>query len=71
MTRPPALIRSLAAGAALLALVAAGVSLLRPAPAQSQSPDVELNVRPGQMKRINIAIPDFTLVGGTDAQNWA
>ncbi|HEY4911518.1 MAG TPA: Tol-Pal system beta propeller repeat protein TolB, partial [Methylomirabilota bacterium] len=69
--RPPALIRSLAAGAALLALVVAGASLLRPAPAQSQSPDVELNVRPGQMKRINIAIPDFTLVGGTDAQNWA
>ena len=71
MTQPPALIRSLAAGAALLALVVAGASLLRPAPAQSQSPDVELNVRPGQMKRINIAIPDFTLVGGTDAQNWA
>ena len=71
MTRPPALIRSLAVGSALLALIVTGVELLRPAPARSQSPDVELNVRPGQMKRINIAIPDFTLVGGTDAQNWA
>jgi TolB protein len=71
MTRPPALIRSLACGVALLALVVTGVGLLRPPPARSQSPDVELNVRPGQMKRINIAIPDFTLVGGTDAQNWA
>jgi hypothetical protein len=28
-------------------------------------------VRPGQVKKINIAIPDFTLVGGTDPQNWA
>ena len=71
MTRSRGLIRSLAAGAALLALAVTGVALLRPAPARSQSPDVELNVRPGQMKRINIAIPDFTLVGGTDAQNWA
>ena len=30
-----------------------------------------INVRPGQVKKINIAIPDFTLVGGTDPQNWA
>jgi len=65
------LIRSLAAGVALLAIAAAGVALLPPSPARSQSPDVELNVRPGQLKKINIAIPDFTLAGGSDAQNWA
>src|SRR5262245_57582788 len=58
-------------GAALLLLVAGGLTLLRPTLARSQSPDVELNVRPGQMKRINIAVPDFNLVGGTDPQNWA
>ncbi len=71
MTRPHHLIRSLAAGVALLAIAAAGVALLPPSPARSQSPDVELNVRPGQLKKINIAIPDFTLAGGSDAQNWA
>ena len=71
MTRPHHLIRSLAAGVALLAIVVAGVALLHPSPARSQSPDVELNVRPGQLKKINIAIPDFTLAGGSDAQNWA
>jgi len=71
MTRPHNLRRSLAAGAALLTLVLAGLALLRPLPARSQSPDVELNVRPGQVKKINIAIPDFTLVGGADPQNWA
>src|SRR5436190_10933447 len=70
MTRPHNLRRSLAAGAALLTLVLAGLALLRPLPARSQSPDVELNVRPGQVKKINIAIPDFTLVGGADPQNW-
>jgi TolB protein len=71
MMRPPASLRWTAAAAALLALVVAGVTLLAPAPVRSQSPDVELNVRPGQMKKINIAVPDFTLVSGTDAQNWA
>ena len=61
--------------AAALAIFAAAV--LGPAPARSQNPsgsqnpDVELNVRPGQIKKINIAIPDFTLVTGTDPQNWA
>jgi TolB protein len=71
MTRPHHLIQSLAAGVALLAIVVSGVALLRPLPARSQSPDVELNVRPGQLKKINIAIPDFTLAGGSDPQNWA
>src|SRR5262249_56134574 len=71
MMRVPVLARWTAAGAVVLLLVAAGLTLLRPSPARSQSPDVELNVRPGQLKKINIAVPDFTLVGGTDAQNWA
>jgi len=67
----PTLARWTAVGVALMLLVAGGLTLLRPTPARSQSPDVELNVRPGQMKRINIAVPDFNLVGGTDQQNWA
>src|SRR5690348_10065688 len=71
MMRASALVRWTAAGAAALLLGAGGLSLLHPTPARSQSPDVELNVRPGQMKRINIAIPDFALEGGADPQNWA
>jgi TolB protein len=55
--------------AATLAIVA--VALLGPAPVRSQNPDVELNVRPGQIKKINIAVPDFTPAGGTNPQNWA
>ncbi len=57
------------AAAATLAIFAA--ALLGPAPVRSQSPDVELNVRPGQIKKINIAVPDFTLAGGADPQSWA
>jgi TolB protein len=57
------------AAAAAPAIVAA--ALLLPAPARPQNPDVELNVRPGQVKKINIAIPDFTLAGAADPQNWA
>src|SRR5262249_1424369 len=71
MMRIPALARWTAVSAALLLLLVGGLTLLRPTPARSQSPDVELNVRPGQMKRINIAVPDFNLVSGTDPQNWA
>jgi TolB protein len=57
------------AAAATLAIFAA--ALLGPLPVRSQNPDVELNVRPGQIKKINIAIPDFTLGGGADPQNLA
>jgi len=56
------------AAAATLAVLAA---LLGPVPVRSQNPDVELNVRPGQIKKINIAVPEFTLAGGSDPQNWA
>jgi TolB protein len=63
--------RRLAAPAAAAALAIFSAALLGPAPARSQNPDVELNVRPGQIKKINIAIPDFALLGGGDPQNWA
>jgi len=59
---------ALAAAATLVVLAAA---LLGPGPVRSQNPDVELNVRPGQIKKINIAVPEFTLAGGSDPQNWA
>jgi TolB protein len=61
--------RRAALATAALAIFAAAV--MGPAPADSQNPDVELNVRPGQIKKINIAVPDFTLAAGTDPQNWA
>ena len=61
--------RRAALAAAALAIFAAAV--MGPAPADSQNPDVELNVRPGQIKKINIAVPDFTLAAGADPQNWA
>ena len=59
---------ALAAAASLAVLAAA---LLGPVPVRSQNPDVELNVRPGQIKKINIAVPEFNLAGGSDPQNWA
>jgi TolB protein len=64
----PARRRATAAVIAALAIVAAAI--LGPGPARSQNPDVELNVRPGQIKKINIAVPVFTLVSGADPQNW-
>ena len=60
----------LLAAPAAVALAIFAATVLGPAPARSQNPDVELNVRPGQIKKINIAIPDFALVGGADPQNW-
>jgi TolB protein len=68
LPRSPGRLTALAAAAAFAIFAAA---LLSPLPVRSQNPDVELNVRPGQIKKINIAVPDFTLVGGTDPQNWA
>ncbi|MBI1726969.1 MAG: Tol-Pal system beta propeller repeat protein TolB [Candidatus Rokubacteria bacterium] len=70
MTRFPRPARRLAAPAAAVVAIFAAAALGL-APASSQNPDVELNVRPGLMKKINIAVPDFTLVSGTDPQNWA
>jgi TolB protein len=70
MTRPPHPARRLTAVGAVAALSIFAAAILGPAPARSQNPDVELNVRPGQLKKINIAVPDFTLVSGADPQNW-
>src|SRR5438093_479250 len=49
-------------------LVALGGALSSPPPARPQSAHVWLNIygRPGQ--KINIAIPDFTVLSGADAQ---
>ena len=71
MRRLPRPARRLAAAAAAAALAIFAAALLGPVPARPQSPDVELNVRPGQIKKINIAVPDFALVGAADPQNWA
>jgi TolB protein len=68
LSRSGGRLAALAAAATLAALAAA---LLGPVPVRSQNPDVELNVRPGQIKKINITVPEFTLVGGSDPQNWA
>ncbi|MCI0546474.1 MAG: Tol-Pal system beta propeller repeat protein TolB [Candidatus Rokubacteria bacterium] len=42
-----------------------------PPPARSQGADVLLNVLAGGAKRLNIAIPTFTLAGGADPQGLA
>src|SRR5262245_3118672 len=49
--------------------VAAEVS--SPPPARPQSADVLLNVFATGAGKINIAIPDFAVVSGTDAQGFA
>ncbi len=64
-------IRSVFALLGLTVLVALGGTLSSPPPARSQAPDVLLNVIASGAKKLNIAIPDFTLVRGTDAQGLA
>ena len=56
--------RSLSAVLAAALLVVLGGVLSSPPPVHPQTPDVWLNII-GQAKKINIAIPDFTLVSGT------
>ncbi len=48
--------------------VAFGGLLATPLPSRSQAVDVFLNVMAGGGKKLNIAIPEFTLVAGNDAQ---
>ena len=62
--------RSLSAVLAAALLVVLGGVLSSPPPVHPQTPDVWLNII-GQAKKINIAIPDFTLVSGTDSQGLA
>ncbi len=54
-----------AVACAVLVIVLGGVLT---SPALAQAPDVLLNVIASGAKKLNIAIPDFTLVGGTDSQ---
>src|SRR6266851_558277 len=53
-----------------LAITLAGV-LSSPPPARPQAPDVLLNVLASGARKLNIAIPDFTLVSGADSQGLA
>jgi len=53
-----------------LAITLVGV-LSSPPPARPQAPDVLLNVLASGARKLNIAIPDFTLVSGADSQGLA
>lgn len=58
--------RVLAALLAVLAAVATAPRSLRPAPARAQGVDVYINVTGGGARKLNIAIPEFTVVAGAD-----
>lgn len=51
--------------------IALGGLLATPAPSHSQGVDVFLNVMAGGSKKLNIAIPEFTLLAGSDPQGLA
>jgi TolB protein len=60
--------RMIALVLALVALVVPGPGpLMTPAPARAQGVDVFLNVTGGGKQKLNIAIPEFTVVAGVDA----
>jgi TolB protein len=62
-------VRVLSALLVVTAAIVVGTGLSSPPPVRSQqAADVLLNVLGTPGKKINIAIPDFTLVGGADAQ---
>jgi TolB protein len=63
--------RSVLAVAGAVLLIALSGILGAPRPAHTQAPDVLLNVIASGAKKLNIAIPDFTVVGGTDSQGLA
>jgi TolB protein len=63
MRRPTLALALAAAGAVALAGL-----LVAPRPAASQAVDVFLNVIGGGAKKLNIVIPEFTLVAGRDTQ---
>lgn len=59
--------RRFAAAAALVLMVGVSMLVWPPArPARSQAPDVLLNVLAGGAKKLNLFMPDFTVVGGPD-----
>src|SRR5215831_14360978 len=55
---------------AILAIALGGV-LSSPPPARPQAPDVRLNVTASGARKLNIAVPDFAVVSGADAQALA
>ncbi len=67
LTRRRPLFLPLALGCALVL----GGLLATPEPSRSQGVDVFLNVMAGGSKKLNIAIPEFTLVAGRDPQGLA
>jgi TolB protein len=52
-------------------LITPAAMLWWPPPARPQAPDVLLNVIASGAKKLNIAIPDFTVVSGADSQGLA
>jgi len=60
--------RPLAAVLALVVAITIAGALTSPRPARSQAADVLLNVMASGAKKLNIAIPDFTVVAGADPQ---
>ena len=62
------LFQRLAVVAVLLLAVVAALPWMPPPPAGAQGVDVFLNVTGGGTRKLNIAIPEFTVVAGTDAQ---
>lgn len=59
--------RPLAVLVAVVLLVVLAGALSSPPTARSQAPDVLLNVLATGAKKLNIVIPNFTVVGGTDS----
>ncbi|MFQ5830623.1 MAG: Tol-Pal system beta propeller repeat protein TolB [Candidatus Methylomirabilia bacterium] len=52
----------------LLPVTLALVTLLTPGPSHAQGVDVFLNVIAGGAKKLNVVIPEFTVVAGTDSE---
>jgi TolB protein len=65
--------RARSARVVLVAVLLAGLGsvLYSPRPARPQAPDVLLNIIASGSKKLNIAVPDFTVVAGTDPQGLA
>ncbi len=64
-------VRSVFAVLGTVVLVTLGGVLSSTPPVHPQAPDVLLNVIASGAKKLNIAIPDFTVVGGSDPQGLA
>jgi len=60
--------RLIFSGLALCVLIAFGWLLLAPSPTHSQGTDVFVNITAGGAKKLNIAIPIFTVASGSDQE---